>query len=152
MTIRKLVRKITIPATALEQDSNSDKITIKRNVTIVDRPNIQYIIEETIAWGIEEILIVTSLAKRSIKDHFDKSYELEDTLSKKRKTDILKIMQNKYSSNEVFQPKHFRSRWLMSKSASSITSSLTRAKSVFFGKNSQRRPLAFSLLPLCQGE
>ena len=48
MTIRKLVRKITIPATALEQDSNSDKITIKRNVTIVDRPNIQYIIEETI--------------------------------------------------------------------------------------------------------
>ena len=61
---------------------------------IVDKPTIQYIIEEAIASGIEEILIVTSSTKRSIEDHFDKSYELEDTLAKKGKNDMLEMVQN----------------------------------------------------------
>ncbi len=66
----------------------------KEMLPIVDKPTIQYIIEEAIASGIEEILIVTSSTKRSIEDHFDKSYELEDTLAKKGKTDMLEMVQN----------------------------------------------------------
>ena len=51
---------------------------------IVDKPTIQYIVEEAVASGIEEILIITSSIKSSIEDHFDKSYELEDTSSIKK--------------------------------------------------------------------
>ena len=50
-------------------------------------------IEEAVASGIEEILIVTSSMKRPIEDHFDKSYELEDTLAKKGKTEMLEMVQ-----------------------------------------------------------
>ena len=59
---------------------------------IVDKPTIQYIIEEAVASGIEEILIITSGTKRSIEDHFDTSYELEDTLAKKGKTEMLEMV------------------------------------------------------------
>lgn len=52
---------------------------------IVDKPTIQYIIEEAVASGIQDIMIVTGRGKRAIEDHFDKSYELEATLSAKHK-------------------------------------------------------------------
>jgi UTP--glucose-1-phosphate uridylyltransferase len=57
---------------------------------IVDKPTIQYIIEEAVASGIEEILIITGRNKRAIEDHFDKSFELEMTLKEKGKFDLLK--------------------------------------------------------------
>ncbi|MGL6247776.1 MAG: UTP--glucose-1-phosphate uridylyltransferase GalU, partial [Culicoidibacterales bacterium] len=66
----------------------------KEMLPIVDKPTIQYIIEEAVASGIEEILIITSGTKRSIEDHFDKSYELEDTLAKKGKTEMLEMVQS----------------------------------------------------------
>ena len=55
---------------------------------IVDKPTIQFIVEETIASGIEEILIVTGKSKRAIEDHFDSNVELEMNLREKGKDDL----------------------------------------------------------------
>ena len=65
----------------------------KEMFPIVDKPTIQYVIEEAVASGIDDILIVTGRNKRSIEDHFDKSYELEDTLAKKGKQEMLEMVQ-----------------------------------------------------------
>ena len=93
--MRKPVRKAVIPAAGFgTRFLPATKSQPKEMLPIVDKPTIQYIIEEAIASGIEEILIVTSSTKRSIEDHFDKSYELEDTLAKKGKQDMLEMVQN----------------------------------------------------------
>ena len=62
----------------------------KEILPVFDKPTIQYVIEETVASGIDDVLIVTSRNKRSIEDHFDKSYELEQTLQNASKNDRLK--------------------------------------------------------------
>lgn len=62
----------------------------KEMLPVYDKPTIQYVIEEAIASGIDDILIVTGRNKRSIEDHFDKSYELEYTLQKAGKDRVLK--------------------------------------------------------------
>ena len=93
--MRKPVRKAVIPAAGFgTRFLPATKSQPKEMLPIVDKPTIQYIIEEAIASGIEEILIVTSTTKRSIEDHFDKSYELEDTLAKKGKTDKIPLSQS----------------------------------------------------------
>lgn len=90
----KKVKKAVIPAAGLgTRFLPATKAQPKEMLPIVDKPTIQFIIEEAIASGIEEILIITSATKRSIEDHFDKSYELEDTLRKKGKWDLLKIVE-----------------------------------------------------------
>ncbi len=61
---------------------------------IVDKPTIQYIVEEAVKSGIEDILIVSGRGKRAIEDHFDKSYELEETLIKKEKINRLEEIQD----------------------------------------------------------
>ena len=61
---------------------------------IVDKPTIQYIIEEAIASGIEEILIITGRSKKCIEDHFDKSVELELELEKSGKEEMLKMVRD----------------------------------------------------------
>jgi len=61
---------------------------------IVDKPTIQYIVEEAIQSGVEDILIVTGRWKRAIEDHFDKSYELEEELKKKGNNELLKMVQD----------------------------------------------------------
>jgi UTP--glucose-1-phosphate uridylyltransferase len=61
---------------------------------IVDKPLIQYAVEEAIAAGIKEMIFVTSSAKRAIEDHFDKNYELECELEKKGKTELLELVRN----------------------------------------------------------
>lgn len=58
------------------------KAMLKEMLPIVDKPTIQYIVEEAIASGIEDIIIVTGKGKRAIKDHFDHAFELEETLLK----------------------------------------------------------------------
>ena len=89
--MRKPVRKAVIPAAGFgTRFLPATKAQPKEMLPIVDKPTIQYIVEEAVASGIEEILIVTSSTKRSIEDHFDKSYELEDTFDKKGKTICLK--------------------------------------------------------------
>ncbi len=90
----KKVRKAVIPAAGMgTRFLPATKAQPKEMLPIVDKPTIQYIIEEAVASGIEEILIITSGTKRSIEDHFDKSYELEDTLAKKGKKEMLEMVQ-----------------------------------------------------------
>ncbi|ALS26657.1 UTP--glucose-1-phosphate uridylyltransferase GalU [Paenibacillus cisolokensis] len=81
------VRKAIIPAAGLgTRFLPATKAQPKEMLPIVDKPTIQYIIEEAIASGIEDILIISGRGKRAIEDHFDKSFELEETLDKKGKT------------------------------------------------------------------
>ncbi len=80
------VRKAVIPAAGMgTRFLPATKAQPKEMLPIVDKPTIQYIVEEAIASGIEDILIVTGRGKRAIEDHFDKSYELEDILRRKRR-------------------------------------------------------------------
>lgn len=88
------VRKAIIPAAGLgTRFLPATKAQPKEMLPIVDKPTIQYIIEEAVASGIEDIIIVTGRGKRAIEDHFDKSYELEETLAKKEKYDQLEEVQ-----------------------------------------------------------
>lgn len=84
------VKKAIIPAAGLgTRFLPVTKAMPKEMLPIVDKPTIQYIVEEAIASGIEDIIIVTGKGKRAIEDHFDHAYELEDTLLKKGKIDML---------------------------------------------------------------
>jgi UTP--glucose-1-phosphate uridylyltransferase len=88
------VRKAIIPAAGLgTRFLPVTKALPKEMLPIVDKPAIQYIVEEAVASGIEDIIIVSGRGKRSIEDHFDKSYELEETLTKKNKMDQLEEVQ-----------------------------------------------------------
>jgi UTP--glucose-1-phosphate uridylyltransferase len=66
----------------------------KEMLPLVDKPIIQYVIEEAVASGIKHIIIVTALGKRAIEDHFDRSFELEDILKKKGDGELLRKLQN----------------------------------------------------------
>ena len=89
------VKKAIIPAAGLgTRFLPATKAQPKEMLPIVDKPTIQYIIEEAVAAGIEEILIITGRNKRAIEDHFDKSVELEYQLQKNGKDDVLKMVQN----------------------------------------------------------
>ncbi|RCW77378.1 UTP--glucose-1-phosphate uridylyltransferase GalU [Saliterribacillus persicus] len=86
----KKVRKAIIPAAGLgTRFLPATKAMPKEMLPIVDKPTIQYIVEEAVASGIEDIIIVTGKGKRAIEDHFDNNYELEDILFKKCKYDLL---------------------------------------------------------------
>lgn len=68
------------------------KANPKEMLPIVDKPLIQYAVEEAVAAGIEELIFVTSSAKRAIEDHFDSNFELETNLANKGKNELLKIV------------------------------------------------------------
>ncbi|MFE5319686.1 UTP--glucose-1-phosphate uridylyltransferase GalU [Paenibacillus sp. NPDC056579] len=87
------VRKAIIPAAGLgTRFLPATKAQPKEMLPIVDKPAIQYIVEEAIASGIEDIMIVTGRNKRAIEDHFDKSIELEMMLEEKGNQELLKIV------------------------------------------------------------
>jgi UTP--glucose-1-phosphate uridylyltransferase len=87
------IRKAIIPAAGLgTRFLPATKAQPKEMLPIVDKPSIQYIIEEAIASGIEDILVVTGRGKRSIEDHFDRSLELEQALRQAGKEDLLKLV------------------------------------------------------------
>ncbi len=65
------------------------KVIPKEMLTVVDRPTIQYIVEEVVASGIKEVVLVTASGKSAIEDHFDYSFELETFLAQKGKLDLL---------------------------------------------------------------
>lgn len=89
------VRKAVIPAAGLgTRFLPATKAQPKEMLPIVDKPTLQYIIEEAINSGIEEILIITGRNKSSIEDHFDRSVELEAELLRNGKTDLLKMVQD----------------------------------------------------------
>ncbi|MEK5066219.1 UTP--glucose-1-phosphate uridylyltransferase GalU [Cytobacillus sp. FSL R5-0596] len=86
----KKVRKAIIPAAGLgTRFLPATKAMPKEMLPIVDKPTIQYIVEEAVASGIEDIIIVTGKGKRAIEDHFDYSFELEENLIQKQKFDLL---------------------------------------------------------------
>jgi UTP--glucose-1-phosphate uridylyltransferase len=87
------IRKAIIPAAGLgTRFLPATKALPKEMLPIVDKPAIQYIVEEAIKSGIEDILIVTGRNKRAIEDHFDKSFELEYELKSKNKLDLLSLV------------------------------------------------------------
>jgi UTP--glucose-1-phosphate uridylyltransferase len=89
------IRKAIIPAAGLgTRFLPATKAQPKEMLPIVDKPTIQYIIEEAIASGIEEILIITGRNKKCIEDHFDKSVELEIELEKNNKFELLELVKD----------------------------------------------------------
>lgn len=87
------IRKAVIPAAGFgTRFLPATKATPKEMLPIVDKPTIQYIVEEALASGIEEILIISGHAKRAIEDHFDSAPVLERELEEKGKDDLLAIV------------------------------------------------------------
>lgn len=88
------IRKAVIPAAGYgTRFLPATKATPKEMLPIADKPTIQYIVEEALASGIEEILIISGHAKRAIEDHFDSAPDLERELEKKGKMDLLAMVQ-----------------------------------------------------------
>ncbi|WP_148867494.1 UTP--glucose-1-phosphate uridylyltransferase GalU [Thermosediminibacter litoriperuensis] len=89
------IKKAVIPAAGLgTRFLPATKAQPKEMLPIVDKPTIQYIVEEAVASGIEEILIITGRNKRAIEDHFDKSVELELELKKKGNGELLRVVED----------------------------------------------------------
>src|SRR5690242_1041820 len=87
------VRKAVFPAAGLgTRFLPATKAQPKEMLPIVDKPIIQYGVEEALAAGCDQIIIVTGRGKTAIEDHFDQSYELENLLQAKGKTDLLNIV------------------------------------------------------------
>jgi UTP--glucose-1-phosphate uridylyltransferase len=94
----KKITKAIIPAAGLgTRFLPATKAMPKEMLPIVDKPTIQYIVEEAVASGIEDIIIVTGKGKRAIEDHFDYAPELEQNLLEKGKVELLNKVQ--YSTN-----------------------------------------------------
>ena len=88
------VRKVVIPVAGLgTRVLPASKAIPKEMMPVVDKPVIQHVVEEAVAAGIKEIILVTRSGKSSIEDHFDRHYELETELTKKGKTTLLAAIQ-----------------------------------------------------------
>ena len=88
------IRKAVLPAAGFgTRFLPATKVVPKELLPIVDKPTIQYIMEEVVAAGIEEVVLITGREKGSIEDHFDTSLELENHLRKKGRKNLLRIVQ-----------------------------------------------------------
>src|SRR5213075_1023879 len=86
----KKIRKAVFPAAGLgTRFLPATKAQPKEMLPLVDKPVIQYVVEEAVASGIESIIIVTGRGKTAIEDHFDVAYELEQMLERRGKHDLL---------------------------------------------------------------
>ncbi len=84
------VTKAVIPAAGLgTRFLPATKATPKEMLPVVDKPAIQYVVEEAVAAGLQDVLLITGRSKRSIEDHFDRAYELEEALAAKDETERL---------------------------------------------------------------
>jgi UTP--glucose-1-phosphate uridylyltransferase len=91
--MRKKVRKAVFPAAGLgTRFLPATKAMPKEMLPLVDKPIIQYGVEEAVASGCDQIIIITGRGKQAIEDHFDVSYELEKMLEERKKTDLLTIV------------------------------------------------------------
>jgi UTP--glucose-1-phosphate uridylyltransferase len=89
------ITKCVIPAAGFgTRFLPATKAQPKEMLPIVDKPVIQYLVEEAVASGIEDIIIITGRGKRSIEDHFDVSFELEQTLVEKNKHEELALVES----------------------------------------------------------
>lgn len=99
----KQVRKAIIPAAGLgTRFLPATKALAKEMLPIVDKPTIQFIVEEACKSGIQDIVVVDGKNKRSIEDHFDSNPELEDNLRDKHKDEMLKLVQETTDINIYF--------------------------------------------------
>jgi UTP--glucose-1-phosphate uridylyltransferase len=97
------IRKAIIPAAGLgTRFLPATKAQPKEMLPIVDKPAIQYIVEEAVASGIEDVIIVTGRNKRAIEDHFDKSIELERVLEAKPAYELLRVVQEVSNLVDVY--------------------------------------------------
>ncbi|WP_102275704.1 UTP--glucose-1-phosphate uridylyltransferase GalU [Cytobacillus massiliigabonensis] len=88
------IRKAIIPAAGLgTRFLPATKAQPKEMLPIIDKPTIQYVVEEAVASGIKEIAIIIGRGEKSIEDHFDKSYEMEQVLLKKKQFELLEEIQ-----------------------------------------------------------
>lgn len=91
--MKKQIKKAVIPAAGLgTRFLPATKAMPKEMLPIVDIPTIQYIVEEAVKSGIEEIIVITNANKSAIENHFDKSYELEDRLKESNKDELLEMI------------------------------------------------------------
>ena len=87
------VTKAVIPAAGLgTRFLPATKATPKEMLPIVDKPAIQYVVEEAVASGLDDVLMITGRSKRSIEDHFDRAYELEEALAAKDDAEKLALV------------------------------------------------------------
>jgi len=90
--MKKKIRKAIIPAAGLgTRFLPATKAIPKEMLPIVDKPMIQWIVEEAVAAGIEDIVLITARNKEAIEDHFDYSYEVEDVMDRKGKTELAEL-------------------------------------------------------------
>ena len=92
----KPVRKAVLPVAGFgTRVLPATKTVPKEMLTVVDRPALQYVVDEAVEAGIEHFIFITARGKNAIEDYFDHAYELEDALAQKGKVDILKTLQSK---------------------------------------------------------
>ena len=90
-----MIRKAVLPVAGLgTRCLPASKAIPKEMITIVDKPVIQYVVEEAVAAGIKEIVLVTHSSKGAIENHFDKHFELETTLEAKGKLELLEELRH----------------------------------------------------------
>ena len=93
--MRKTIHKAIIPVAGMEtRFLPATKAQPKEMLPVVDKPIIQYIVEEAVSAGIKEIIFVTAIGKRALEDHFDRNFELEYRLEQKKKEEELKQIRN----------------------------------------------------------
>ena len=93
--MKKTIKKAVFPVAGLgTRFLPATKANPKEMLPVVDKPLIQYAVEEALSAGIEVLVFITGRSKRAISDHFDKAYELENELELRGKTETLKIVQN----------------------------------------------------------
>ena len=96
----KKVRKAVFPVAGMgTRFLPATKASPKEMLPIVDKPLIQYAVEEAVAAGITDMVFVTGRSKRAIEDHFDKAYELESELERAQKTEMLDFVRNMLPKN-----------------------------------------------------
>lgn len=89
------IRKAVIPAAGMgTRFLPATKALPKEMLPIIDKPTIQYVVEEAVGSGFEDVVFITSQGKSSIEDHFDYSLQLESVLQKQGKTNLLKMVQD----------------------------------------------------------
>ena len=92
---RKSITKAVFPVAGMgSRFLPATKVSPKEMMPIVDKPLIQYAVEEAVAAGITDMVFITGRNKRAIEDHFDKAYELEATLEEQGKTELLRVVQS----------------------------------------------------------
>src|SRR5713101_461081 len=87
------VTKAVVPAAGLgTRFLPATKAIPKEMLPVVDKPAIQYVVEEAVAAGLNDVLMITGRSKRSIEDHFDRNFELEEALAAKEETERLALV------------------------------------------------------------